>query len=50
MAELTLEAAQKIVESFEKNARARDEKGRFVGKEQVKLAKQLIEQNKKVTK
>ena len=50
MADLTLEAAQKIVESFEKNARARDEKGRFVGKEQVKLAKQLIEQNKKVTK
>ena len=50
MAELTLEAAQKIVESFEKNARARDAKGRFVGKEQVKLAKQLIEQNKKVTK
>ena len=49
MADLTLEAAQKIVESFEKNARARDEKGRFVGKEQVKLARQLIEQNKKVT-
>ena len=49
MADLTLEAAQKIVESFEKNARARDEKGRFVGKDQVKLARQLIEQNKKVT-
>ena len=49
MAELTLEAAQKIVESFEKNDRARDEKGRFVGKDQVKLARQLIEQNKKVT-
>ena len=48
MAELTLEAAQKLVASVDKNGRARDEKGRFIAQEQVKIAKELIQQNKKI--
>ena len=47
MAELTLEAAQKLVDSIDEKGRARDAKGRYVAEEQVKIAKELIQQNKK---
>ena len=42
MAELTLEAALKIVESIDARGKARDEKGQFIAQKQLDAARDII--------